>query len=180
VLFGWGIRETALFFNSLARAAFLAVAVVAMTSMSAIIEEPAIKGKRTASGQALVLILVQLVIVLLLVFLPYCDRRGILVMSAEWLRWPGLATVAAGHIITISAVRSLGRNYSVYVTVQERVPDHAVNAVLHQLMLSLGPVVRQVYTNPLQCGMRLPISCSEEIAGYSIVILAFFAWPPAY
>jgi protein-S-isoprenylcysteine O-methyltransferase Ste14 len=142
LLLGWGIRDTAGFFASIVRAAFLTLIVITMASAAASTQKPAKKGTRTPPGQRAVLTLMQLIIIPLLVFPPYADKRGILIIRAEWVRWLGLAIARAGYVITIVAVRTLGRNYSVYVTIQEQ----------HQLVQNgIYGVVR----NPIYLGILL-------------------------
>jgi protein-S-isoprenylcysteine O-methyltransferase Ste14 len=141
LLLGWGIRDAAGYFASAVRAAFLAIVVIAMASAAASIQKASQKGTRTPRAQNLLLALLQLITIALVLFLPYADRRDIFVMHAEWVRWLGLTMVVAGHLISILAVRALGRNYSVYVTIQEQ----------HQLVQSgiYGMVRNPIYLGNL-------------------------------
>ena len=55
-------------------------------------------------------------------FLPYGDRRGVLVFSAEdWVRYLGLMLAVAGMAVRVLGLRELGRQFSIYVTLQK---DH--------------------------------------------------------
>jgi len=120
LLLGWGIRDAAGFFASASRAIFMAAILAGIISASATIKKPNQKGTRTASGQRQLLALLQLITIALTVFLPFADRRGILVMHADFERWVGVAMVLAGYVISVIALRTLGSNYSVYVTIQEQ------------------------------------------------------------
>ena len=120
LLLGWGVRDTAGFFASVPRQAFMVVVVIAMALAAVSIAKATKKGTRTPSGQRALLTLLQLITLTLIVFLPFSDRRGILVIHREWVRWLGLAMVIAGNLIIVVALRTLGRNYSVYVTIQEQ------------------------------------------------------------
>ena len=120
IIIGWGINDFDLFFESLARAAFLLAIIIATAGAAASAKNPTKKGTLTPRGQRLLLVSVQVVTLPLLVFLPYADQRGILVMHTEWIRWLGLGTTLAGYAIMLLALRTLGKNYSVYVTIQEQ------------------------------------------------------------
>lgn len=119
-IIGWGIGDSNLFFASLPRTAFLLAMLIATAGAAASAKNPTKKGTLTPPGQRLLLASVQAVTLPLLVFLPYADRRGILVMHAEWVRWLGLGTALAGYAIMLFALRTLGKNYSAYVTIQEQ------------------------------------------------------------
>jgi len=120
LILGWGIRDLGSLFVSGARAAFLPIMLIAMACAAASAQTPLKKGTRTPPGQRLVLASVQIVTLPLLVFLPYADKRGIFVMHTEWVRWLGLGSVLGGYAIMLVALRTLGRNYSAYVTIQEQ------------------------------------------------------------
>jgi protein-S-isoprenylcysteine O-methyltransferase Ste14 len=163
LLLGWGIRDTAGFFASPVRAAYLALVVIAMASAVASIQKPAKKGTRTPPWQRAVLTLVQLITIPLLVFLPYADKREILIIPEEWVRWLGLSVALAGYVITTVAVRTLGKNYSVYVTIQEQ----------HQLVQNgIYGVVR----NPIYLGILLswPGACLVFRSWLVLPVFAFF------
>jgi protein-S-isoprenylcysteine O-methyltransferase Ste14 len=117
---GWGLHSVASFFSSIPRAVFLPLILIAMASVAASSQDPGRKGTRTPPRQSLVLASVQVVTIPLLVFLPYADRRHIYVIHADWPRWLGLALALAGYVTMLLALRTLGRNYSVYVTIQEQ------------------------------------------------------------
>lgn len=120
VILGWGIRDFASFFGSVPRTAFLPIMFIAIACAMASAQNPMKKGTRTPFGQGLVLASVQVVTLPLLFFLPYADKRGIFVIHTEWVRWFGLGSALAGYAIGIVALRTLGKNYSAYVTILEQ------------------------------------------------------------
>ncbi len=163
LLLGWGIRSWAGFFESFARGAFVVVMVTAMATLVVSIQNPAQKGTRTPPGQVLVLSLVQLITVPLLIFLPYADRRALLVIHADWVRWLGLTMTMAGHVITILAIRTLGRNYSVYVTIQQQ--HHLVQNGIY------GAVRHPIYLGML---LMWPGACLVFRSWLAVPVFAFF------
>ena len=120
LILGWGIRDAGSFFASGPRAAFLAILLIATAGAAAVAPNPMKKGTRTPPWQRLVVASVQVVTLPLLIFLPYGDKRGIFVIHAQWVRWLGLGSALAGYAIMFVAVRTLGKNYSVYVTILEQ------------------------------------------------------------
>jgi protein-S-isoprenylcysteine O-methyltransferase Ste14 len=142
VILGWGIHDLGSFFVSAPRTAFLAIMIVAMACATVIAPNPTKKGNRTPSGQQLVLASVQVVTLPLLVFLPYADRRGLLIIPTEALRWFGLGSAIVGYAIMLIALRALGKDYSVYVTIQEQ----------HQLVQT---GIYKVVRNPIYLGTML-------------------------
>ncbi len=118
---GWGIRNLHGFFASPVRAAFLVLLVAEMLASMVVMKTPPFrKGSRTPGGQRLLLLALQVVTIGSIFFQPYADRRGIFVIEAEWVRWLGLVLFTAGAAILIIALHTLGKNYSVYVTIQEQ------------------------------------------------------------
>ena len=120
LMLGWGIRDAASFFVSPPRALFLPIILAGVACAVASTPNPTKQGTRTPSGQRLVLASVQVVTLPLLVLMPYSDKHVIMVIHSEWVRWLGLAGVAAGSAIAFVALRTLGENYSTFVTIQEQ------------------------------------------------------------
>ena len=120
VMLGWGIREYATFFASPPRALLLPVILAGLAGAVGSTRNPTKQGTRTPRGQRLVLASVQIVTLPLLMWLPYADKHGLFAMRVEWVRWVGLCGVAAGSAIAFVALRTLGENYSTYVTIQEK------------------------------------------------------------
>lgn len=94
--------------------------LIAVASAAGSAQNPTKKGTGTPPGQRLVLASVQVVTLPLLIFLPYADKRGIFLIHGEWVRWLGLVSALGGYAIALIAVRTLGKNYSAYVTIQEQ------------------------------------------------------------
>lgn len=120
LMLGWGIHDFGSFFVSAPRTAFLAVMLVAMACATVSAQNPTKMGTHTPPGQHLILASVQVVTLPLLAFLPYADRHGIFTVHTEGVRWLGLGTTLAGYVVMLVAMRSLGRNYSVYATIHEQ------------------------------------------------------------
>ncbi len=117
----WGIRDLRGFFSSPARTAFLVLLLAEMLGSMVVIQTPPFrKGRRTPGGQRALFLALQAVTVGSIVFQPYADRRGLLVIEAEWVRWLGLALFVTGAAIVLLALHTLGRSYSYYVTIQEQ------------------------------------------------------------
>lgn len=163
ILFGWGIRDYRNYFHSPARAAFFVLMVIAVVSASLSAQKPASKGIRTPPGQRALLALLQLVTLPLLVFLPFADKHGILNFAPEWIRWCGLTMVLAGNVISVVAILTLGKHYSVYVTIQ----DH------HQLVQN---GIYSVIRNPIYLSTLLfwPGACLTFRSLLVIPIVGFF------
>jgi protein-S-isoprenylcysteine O-methyltransferase Ste14 len=78
--------------------------------------------------------------ILLLLFLPYADRRGFWTWHIAWPRYAGLSMCAAGGMVRLAALRRLGPQFSAYVTLQlehELVQEGIYGRVRHPLYLSL-------------------------------------------
>ncbi len=163
LLVGWGIRDAAGFFASIPRALFVPLVVIAIATAAASIQKPTKKGTRTPRGQAMLLAVLQVITIGLILFLPFGDHRGILVIRAEWVRWLGSAIAIAGYAISIVAVRALGKNYSVYVTIQEQ----------HQLVQSgiYGTVRNPIYLGNL---LSWPGACLVFRSWLVLPVFAFF------
>ncbi len=163
ILFGWGIRDWRGYFESPARAAFLLLIVAALVSASLSAQNPAGKGSKTPPGQRILLALVQLVTLPLLVFLPFADKRGVLIVHVEWIRWLGLSLVLAGNVIAVVAIRTLGRHYSVYVTIQDQ----------HQLVQNgiYGIVRNPIYLSTL---LLWPGACLVFRSWLVVPVFVFF------
>ncbi len=163
VALGWGIRDVQLLFASMPRAAFLPAMLIAIACAAASARNPTKLGSRTPAGQKLVLASVQIVTLPLLFFLPYADKHGILVIHVEWIRWLGLGTALGGYVVMILALRTLGKNYSVYVTIVDQ----------HQLVQTgIYGVVR----NPIYLGTMLswPGTCLVFRSWLVIPVFLYF------
>ena len=125
-LLGWGFGDLAGYFSSAPRLGYalvvglfgLAVGVQAYTSTQGIRGG---KGEETkfVFRQRIVRIVLVLSLYLALFFIPFFDRRIILVFSeAVGLRWLGLVLSAMGFALVFGSGVALGRQYSADVTIQ--------------------------------------------------------------
>ncbi len=73
-------------------------------------------------------------------FFPFADRRAFLVIEAGKWRYIGLALFLAGATVRVLAARTLGRQFSGLVTVQERhrlVQTGIYGVIRHPMYLGL-------------------------------------------
>ena len=119
-LAGWGLDDIPGFFSNPARTAL----VVTMFAMLAVgvswrIElNPFRKGTRR--GPRWPILAGIFTTPLIWITAAYCDRRGILVFpESAIVRWIGVAAFTTGESIRLAALHALGRQYSVFLTVQE-------------------------------------------------------------
>ena len=83
-------------------------------------------------------------------FLPHADRRGILTFSrADWLRYLGLALCGVADVIGMVAFRTLAKQYSALVTLQDD----------HELVTTgiYGVVRHPIYLRGLLLSVGLPL-----------------------
>ena len=124
-LLGWGTDDVRGFMAHPARAGLI-VSIPLLSALAALksmqLSSGFSKGAQPAGPQRLVLPGIIVVSVGLWLFLPYGDRRDVLVFSAEdWVRYLGLMLAVAGMAIRFMGLRELGRQFSIYVTLQK---DH--------------------------------------------------------
>jgi protein-S-isoprenylcysteine O-methyltransferase len=163
---GWGLHALPAFFANSARAALL-LAILA-GSLALLILNIDLNPLRTStmsrsagsaqpehSHQTTQLVALLLASLALLWFLPYSDRHHILVFDSQPLRWLGLAACCAGGIIRILALRTLGSQFSAYITLQpgHRLIRHGIYSIVrHPLYLSLllaGPGLALIFASQL-------------------------------
>ncbi len=124
-LLAWGTDDVRGFMAHPARAGLMAsipllTALAALTSMQ--FSSGFSKGEKMAGPQRLVLPGIIVVSIGLWLFLPHGDRRDMLVFPAEdWVRYLGLMLAVAGMAVRFLGLLELGRQFSVYITLQE---DH--------------------------------------------------------
>jgi protein-S-isoprenylcysteine O-methyltransferase Ste14 len=122
---GWGLRDITGFMANPARLAYVVVVILIQTVL--VIRWPGVgrqgrAGVQTVSSQRIVVILMQVLSLAIIILAPFCDRRGILVFGGSLpVRFLGLALFALGFIGINWAEATLGRQFSVQVTLQE---DH--------------------------------------------------------
>ena len=78
-------------------------------------------GEKHSPGSKTILYGFGLVILLLVLVPPYCDRRDIWIIDGDVARYFGLFLFFAGSILRLAAVFVLGRRFSGLVAIQ---PDH--------------------------------------------------------
>jgi protein-S-isoprenylcysteine O-methyltransferase Ste14 len=127
-LLGWGLRDIPGFFSEPARAAYIGFVVLmalATPFITRLIPEGiGDKGReeKHRTRQDVAWAIARPILVILILSMPFCDRHDILTMpDVSTLRWIGLALVAAGFLLITWTTVELGRQYSVYITLQQ---DH--------------------------------------------------------
>jgi protein-S-isoprenylcysteine O-methyltransferase Ste14 len=127
-LLGWGLGDLRGFFSEPARAAyivFIALMALATPYITKLIPEgTGDKGReeKHKTRQDLAWNIARPFLLLAIVAMPFCDRRDLLTMpESSSIRWVGLALVGAGFLLIIWTTVELGRQYSVYITLQQ---DH--------------------------------------------------------
>ena len=129
VLLGWGLGDLAAFFASAPRAGYAGLTLLLGLGVvyHALISSGQIHGGKDEAGQRVARqTVVKIVIILVmyggLTFLPFADRRDLVVWSGgETLRWVGLLGVGLGLGLVLWSGIALGRFYSADVTLQK---DH--------------------------------------------------------
>jgi protein-S-isoprenylcysteine O-methyltransferase Ste14 len=159
VFFGWGIDDVRGFFAQPARTGLLVVGLVGMVLAVVVFPDvrPFRKGKQVVGRSVFA---EWIVIVLLLVwFVPFADRRGLFVLSdADALRYLGLALTLVGGTVRMVALTSLGKQFSGYVTLQE---DHQL------VQTGIYIVIR----HPMYLGILL------TMPGFALVFRSWLAVP---
>jgi protein-S-isoprenylcysteine O-methyltransferase Ste14 len=142
VLLGWGFDDLPAFFANPARAAFAALLVAA--ALAAVLLRldlnPLRQGATPAGTQTVQLAPLLALSLALLWFLPYADRRTILTLRHESWRYIGVLCCVLGAAVRLLALKSLGPNFSAYVTLQpnHRLVQQGIYArIRHPLYLSL-------------------------------------------
>jgi len=152
IVLAWGLDDWRGFFAEPARAGLVAVAVFTLAAIVALRldVQPFRKGQRPVGRQRYLLPLIIVVGLSLIAFLPYADRRGLLTfVGSGWLRWLGLALYVAGNALAFAAVKTLGKQYSGYVTLQDG----------HQLVTTglYGVIRHPIYLRALMVVIGLPL-----------------------
>jgi len=121
-LLGWGLPDAWAFFQNPVRTAY--VLALALVSLAAAIWFPAAladspPGTRTVNRQKLTIWFLQFVSLALFAGGPYCDRRGLAVLSSQISRYVGLGLAVGGFVLMLWARVALGRQFSLHVTLQQ-------------------------------------------------------------
>lgn len=123
LLGGWGFTHLGSFFADPARAAFLFFLLARNAGETLSLNRDPFSSKKEIGGfQRWVPALSRLTMAFLCGFLPFADSRNILTFTdIEAVRFVGSALFFVGGMIQLVALRALGREYSVHVTLQD---DH--------------------------------------------------------
>lgn len=172
LLAGWGFDDLSGFFAHPARAGFVAVALATMVWIFAwgLDLQPFRRGQAPVGWQRLGLVLLMLTALSLIFFLAYADRRSLLTFAgAESLRYLGLGLYAGGNVISLYALRALGKQYSGYVTLQND----------HQLVdTGIYAVIRHpIYLRALMVFVGLPLLFRSWLV---LPVLPLGAWFVCY
>jgi protein-S-isoprenylcysteine O-methyltransferase Ste14 len=124
-LAGWGLRDMPGFFGHPARLSYVVLAI--LLQVIVVIRLPGAgrdrgRKKKIVRRKRLALMLLQVIPLIIVIAGPYDDRRNIAVLSrAEMFRYLGLVLFCSGFAAMHWAEQSLGRQFSVRITIQE---DH--------------------------------------------------------
>jgi protein-S-isoprenylcysteine O-methyltransferase Ste14 len=122
-LLGWGITDVRGFVDDPARLGY--VIIIILLQIFIVIMLPEVgsdrgKGTKTIRRQRLAVLLLQVISLAIVIAAPYCDRRAIAVMGeAEIIRYIGLVLFVLGFIGMNWAEATLGKQFSVQVTIQD-------------------------------------------------------------
>ena len=122
-LIGWGVSNLAGFFDNPIRSAYVALAAVMQVVV--ILKIPNVgagrgPGTKTVHRQRLALLFLQIIPLTIIIGAPLSDRRDFLAMGdSNTLCWCGLALFLLGMTLMHWAEATLGRLFSVQVTIQE-------------------------------------------------------------
>jgi|HubBroStandDraft_6_1064221.scaffolds.fasta_scaffold124514_2 protein-S-isoprenylcysteine O-methyltransferase Ste14 len=161
LLTGWGWDDWQGFFSDPARAG-LVLAVILGAGWVTLLRldlQPLRRGESPLGKQAWVLLALALASLFLLWFLPFADRRQILVLTRRpFIRYLGLGLCGGGIVVRLLALVKLGRHFSAYVTLQDN----------HQL------VQAGIYRN-----IRHPLYLSLLLAapGLALIFASALVWP---
>lgn len=172
VLFaGWGFDDLAGFFAHPARTGLIVVALASLVWLIAwrLNPQPFRQGTKPVGGQRLGLVLLLSFSLVFVYFLPYADRRALFTFEgADFLRYLGLALYAGGNVISFYALRTLGRQYSGYVTLQDQ----------HQLITTgiYGVIRHPIYLRLLMVSLGLPLLFRSWLTIPTLALGAWFAY----
>lgn len=158
VVSGWGIADWRDYFANPARTGLILLVVMAAIVILILDVDlyPLRSGQSKLGHQSGVLLALTVASLGLLWFLPYDDRRRILIFhDAETSSWIGLLLCVLGVATRLLALQKLGKQFSAYVTLQEEhelVQSGIYGVVRHPLYLSLlfaGPGFALVFRSLL-------------------------------
>jgi protein-S-isoprenylcysteine O-methyltransferase Ste14 len=128
-LLGWGLGDLRGFFSEPARAAYIGFVVLMALATPLIIARSVPEGigdkgreEKHRTRQDIAWNIARPILFILILAMPFCDRRNLLTLpESAPMRWVGLALVVAGFVLITWTTVELGRQYSVYITLQR---DH--------------------------------------------------------
>ncbi len=149
---GWGWDALGGFFSHPARAGLIVIGLLNIVAVVAlrIPLDMLRKGKRPVGPQRFLLAGLLLLGLTVMFLLPYGDRHGWLVHNGpDALRYLGLALYAAGNALAFAAVKTLDKQYSGYVTLQD---DHKL------VQRGIYGLIRHpIYLRMLLVGVSVPL-----------------------
>jgi protein-S-isoprenylcysteine O-methyltransferase Ste14 len=122
-LVGWDVKDVRNFMIDPARLGY--VVIVVLLQIFIVIRLPEVgsdrgKGKKIVRRQRLAVLLLQVISLAIVISAPYCDCRNIAVLDeVEIIRYIGLVLFTFGFIGMTWAEASLGKQFSVQVTIQD-------------------------------------------------------------
>jgi protein-S-isoprenylcysteine O-methyltransferase Ste14 len=128
-LLGWGLKDIPGFFSEPARTAYVLFVILFALATPLIIARSVPEGigdkgreEKHRTRQDIAWNIARPILLILILAMPFCDRRDLLTMPENpSLRWAGLVLVVAGFTLIVWTTIELGRQYSVYITLQQ---DH--------------------------------------------------------
>lgn len=119
-LLGWGLTDARAFFDHPARLGY--VVLILLLQVAVVITRPTSSSPRGSGSQPasrLDLVLIQVFSLAVVIAAPYSDGHDVAALGAgDWLRWVGLAALGVGFGGMQWAEATLGRQFSVEVTLQ--------------------------------------------------------------
>ncbi len=172
-MLGWGLNDVRGFLSEPARLGMIlfgCVSAFLAAWQGMVIPERQDQKAKRINRQTVYLVVVQLLGLLLLISLGYCDRRGLGVMPEnEGVRLVGLGLAYLGGTVMFWSVLDLGRQYSPEVTIQKE--HHLITHGLYGFIRHpryLGLVV-------LVLGSALAFRSWTGIAA-DVILLASLLW----
>lgn len=167
---GWGLDDLSGFFANSARAVFVILAVLGtvVALVMGLDVQTTRRGQRPVGRQKWLLAGLTVTMVALIWFLPYADRRSILTIpGTEPVRWVGFGLYTLGTVVVFAALKTLGKMYSGYVTLQDE----------HKLVQTgiYGVIRHPIYLRLLLVALGLPLVFRSWLVAPLFLFAVFFA-----